>query len=199
MAEATTPAAAAPRRMPVIRMDPSKTYSECRGERAQDDPHYKVHFWQAYRVGKNKVLLPFDAQGVLVADDNKTEPYAGIAEGKPVMHLPLYSKEMRALVATLIDRLSGGAAEAEAEAEDTTLEVGGGTDPDAGDIVNFASWLRGEVQYEPFQLKAAAKTRFSRVYTQISQMVVDLVLDEKVVAENEVCTALAKYLPPRAA
>lgn len=183
---------------PVIRLDTSKPFSECRGERTPDDPHYRVHSWQGTKIKGIHVLLPFDANGLLVPDDGKTEPYDGInVENKPVKHHPLYTKAMRELVELKKKKLTGAAKAAEPEIEEPDDE-----DTDAGnpaDDVNFVSWLRGEAQYEWIALQAAAKKRYSRNFANKKSMVEDLVLDEKVVPEDQVCRELAKYLPARAA
>lgn len=179
----------------IIRLDRSKTFSECRGERTPDDPHYHVHFWQGQRVGKDMVLLPFNAEGELVPDDGRTEPYQGMADGKPVIHHPLYTKAMRDMVERKKKRQIAtspvvGTASDVVE-EDAEIEE--------AEEVNFVSYLRGEAKYEPHLLRAAAKKRFSKNYPKISELVADLVLDEKVVPEDQVCPALARYLPAKAA
>jgi hypothetical protein len=190
---------------PVIRLDKSKPFSECRGERQPDDPHYKVHFFQGFKNGKVTTLLPFDAHGVLVPDDFKTEPYPGLVEGKSIMHAPLYSDAMREIVAKLKKRQSGNGASIE---EEKVEDEGGGdndreTKPSAeGEEVNFESWLRGEIRYQPHVLRKAAKARYAKNYPAgafIPELVRDLVLDEKLVPESELATDLVKFLPEKVA
>lgn len=183
---------------PVIRLDRSKPFSECRGERTPDDPHYRVCYWQGQKVGKNMVLLPFDAQGLLIADDGKTEPWQGLnVESKAVTHYPLYNKDMRELLARKKQKFAAAATPAEdgADAVEDEDEV----EANAAEEVNFTSWLRGEVQYQPHVLRAAAKKRYSKNYALIAELVVDLVLDEKLVPEDQVCEAYKRYLPAKVA
>lgn len=193
--------------LPVIRLDTSKPYSECRGERTPDDPHYRVHSWQGQKIGNKHVLLPFDSQGLLVPPDpDRMEPYTGLTvEGKQVTHQPLYNKDMLALLDRKMSKLSGAskpqAADVAAiepdEGEDDAGGEGGNADP--ADEVNFVSWLRGEAQYEPLLLRAAAKKRYSKNFTSTREMVNDLVLDERVVPEDQVCAVLKQYLPAKVA
>lgn len=179
----------------IIRLDTSKPYSEVRGERAPDDPHYRVHAMQGRKVGSKLVLLPFDSQGELVPDDGKKEPYEGITvESKKVMHQPLYSDDMRALVARLKKKAAEKNPDPEAEEED---EEGAGGGTQTADDVNLVSWLKGEEKYTPQALRAAAKERYHVNYTTIPALVVGLVVDEKLIPEDQVCKDLARHLPPK--
>lgn len=176
----------------VIRLDKSRPFSECRGERTPDDPHYRVHFWQGRKVANKIILLPFDAEGLLVADDGKTVPYMGTTvEGKPAEHHPLYNKDMRELVERMQKKAASPVAEPEEPADELQV-VGDATDP--ADDVNFASYLRGEIRYTPQLLRAAAKSRYHLNFTEIPELVRALVLDEHVVTEDEVCPALKVLL-----
>jgi hypothetical protein len=68
--------------------------------------------------------------------------------------------------------------------------------------VNFESWLRGEVKYPVYALRAAAQKRFSRTYPMNdfkSALIEDLVLEEKLVPEDQVCAEQARFLPKTAA
>lgn len=179
----------------VIRLDRSRPFSECRGERAPDDPHYRVHFWQGQLVGKDIVLLPFDSADELVPDDGRTDPYPGLVDNKPVMHKPLYDEKMRKLVEMKKKRHKAIEAPAD-ESGDEEETSGKGS---LVDEVNFVSWLRGEARYEWPLLQVAAKARFSRVFTSKKEMVSDLVLDEKIVPEDQVTPELAKLLPSKIA
>ena len=149
-------------------------------------------------VGAKIILLPFDAQGVLVPDDGKTDAYQGrTVDDKPVIHQPLYNTEQRALVERMKKAASRPAPTAEEiEAEAPISVPGEATDP--ADAVNFASWLRGEVRYTPQELRAAAKSRFHVQFVDIKELVIQAVLDEKIVPEDQVCPALAVYLPKAA-
>jgi len=181
----------------VIRLDKSRPFSECRGERAPDDPHYRVHFWQGQILGRDIVLLPFDAAGELIPDDGKTVDYPGLVDGKPVMHKPLYSPAMRKLLELKKKRQK--VVEAPAGTEDGGDDAEGSNPGSLVDDVNFVSWLRGEARYEWPLLQVAAKARFSRVFTSKKEMVADLVLDEKIVPEDQLSPDLAKLLPAKQA
>lgn len=179
-----------------IRLDKSKPFSECHGERTPDDPHYHVHYWQGGPVGKAIVLLPFNSQGELVPDDGKTEPYmGGNVDGKPVQHYPLYNQAMRDLVERKLKRLNAAKNEGPAD-EDAPAVLDGEqlSSADPADDVDFGAWLRGEARYQPTLLRAAAKQRFGKAYREIGPMVFDLVFDEKIVPEDQVCAELAKHL-----
>lgn len=192
--------------IPVIRLDRSKPFGECRGERQPDDPHYKVHYWQGQKVGGHNIQLPFDAQGVLVPDDGKTAPWTGLSpDNKQITYSPLYTPAMRDLVAR---KLKSGTAAAPAPVAGGDGEPGpnandddgsGGEDHDPSDDVNFVSWLRGEAVYEWTLMIKAGKKRYGRNFTSKKQMVEDLVCDERVIPEDQVCAELAKHLPPKAA
>lgn len=180
----------------VIRLDRSsqktKPFSECRGERQPDDPCYRVAWWQGQMVGKDMVLLPFDSQGCLVPPDNRTEPWQGKdADGKPVTHYPLYNQPMRDLLEKKQKRQAIVAAPPDVD-EQESLES------KAADV-NLESWLRGEARYEWAAIQAAAKDRFSRVYTKKPELITDLVEDERLVPEDQLCPELAAMLPKKAA
>lgn len=175
---------------PQISLDKSKPYSEVRGERTVDDPHYRVHFMQGRKVGTKLVLLPFDAQGNLVPDDGKTEPYQGInVEAKPVVHRPLYDNDMRKLV----ERLKKRMAEAMPDEEEGDDEVvGDAGDPE--DDVNLEAWLKGEARYTPQLLRAAARKRYHILFPDERELVRGLVLDTHLVPEDQVAKHLARHL-----
>ncbi len=184
----TGPRLAAP---PAITLDRSRTFSEVRGERGPDDPLYRVHYFQTYKVGNKRVQLPFDSQGDLVPDDGKTEPFQGIADGKPVTFQPLYDADMRRLVAQLAEKMARPVAQ-EPGAGEPVID---GAAIDASDTVNLAAWLRGQVRYEPHELRAACKQRYHKQYTDIGEMVRELVLDERLVPEAELSAEFKRYLP----
>lgn len=180
----------------VIRLDKSKPFSENLGEMAPDDPLYRVRFWQGQKVKGHMVLLPFDAHGNLVPDDGKTTPFQGMGpDGKPLTYHPLYSDAMRALVESKTKKAAAVAKAA--DEDDEEAEAGEASDP--VEDVNLESWLRGEARYEPHLLRKAARARFGKNYGDLKEMVVELVLDEKIVPEAEVCAKLAVYLPAKAA
>lgn len=165
------------RKPPVIRLDPSKPFSEVRGDRLPNDPHYHVAFIQD--------TLPFDVDNVLVPDDGKREPWTTIIDKETIVHSPLYTDAMRAKVARKLERLAKGLPAIEEAAEEEEEEE---------DDVNLAMWLRGEVEYQDQELYAAAKKRYSVNYSKRAQLVVDLVYDHKLVAEDDVAAALRPLL-----
>jgi hypothetical protein len=180
----------------VIRLDRSKPFSECRGERQPDDPTYRVHFYQGQMVGKDMILLPFDSKGELVPDDGRTEPWPGKdSDGKPIVHFPLYNQPMRDLLERKRKRQAVAAAKVESSVDDDDdLGAGGG---DASDDVNFESYLRGEAKYDWTLIQAAARKRFSRIFTSKRQLVEDLVLDERLIPEAQLSPDLARHLPAK--
>ena len=171
---------------PAIRFDKTKYFSEVRGDRQPDDPHYRVAYFQSG--------LPFDVNGNLVPDDGRLDPYTGMVDGKPVQHHPLYTPAMRELLEKKKARLAKGlaAVEQEAHEDEDTLEQ-------AAEDVNFPAYLRGESDYPWGQKREAALKRFSKRYTSEKELVRDLVLDERVVPEDQVCARLAKMLGDKAA
>jgi hypothetical protein len=192
-----------------ITLDKSKSYSENRGDCMPDDPHYGVCFWQGGRLkgtdrrGKPTwvtVLLPFDAQGQLVPDDGKTQPWDALdAEGKKVKHWPLWNDTMRALLKKKQERIAAMKTSGAIE-EDEDDEPGSPEDIiSVSEEVNIGAWLRGEVKYEWAMLQAACRKRYSRQYTSKEEMVVELILDERVIPEDQVALDLRRYLPARAA
>jgi hypothetical protein len=181
-----------------ITLDRSRIFSENRGERTPEDPEYRVHYRQGGKVGGHIILLPFDVHGNLVPDDGKTAPWAGTnSEGKPCTYHPLYTKSMRDYLRSKLERMK----QIEAAPGTVTELDGSGDSEDLGagapeDEVNFVSWLKGDVRYPAGLIRAAATKRFAKKYgSKLSEIVVDLVLDEKILPEDQVCPELAKFLP----
>jgi len=181
---------------PVIQLDRSKPFSECRGERTPDDPHYRVHFFQVYKVGRDSIQLPFDGIGELVPDDGKVAPYPGTVDGKPIVFHPLYNEKMRDLVVKLKRKLAEKGPQAELE-EDAEPEIAGKSDPGAG--IDLIAWLKGKTKYRPAQVQEAIKAKWFVNATTREEMARFLVLDQKLVPANQVCTDLQKYLTTDAA
>lgn len=179
----------------VIRLDTSRSYSEVRGERCVDDPHYRVNAMQGRQVGKKLVMLPFDANGELVPDDGKREAYQALnVDGKPVTHQPLYSDDMRALVERLTKKaVKQPDPEHSEEPEDD--EISESPAGEKTDEVNLVSWLKGEVRYTPQAVRAAVKARYHVNHQTIPPLVVALVDDERLVPRDQVCRDLARHLP----
>jgi hypothetical protein len=178
---------------PVLRLDRSKTFSENRGEMVPEDPLYLVRFWQGGTLidsgRKYTVLLPFDANGNLVADDNRRDPFRGKdAEGKDVTYKPLWNELMRKYHAAKIKRM----AQTMVPSGEPSLPDDEGADEDplgstsAADDVNLVAWLRGEVEYPAYVVRNATRTRTGQVHDRIPDLVVALVYDEKLVSEDQI-------------
>lgn len=179
----------------VIRLDTSRPFSEVRGERCVDDPHYRVTAMQGRMVGKKLVMLPFDANGELVEDDGRTEPYTALnVDAKPVTHQPLYNADMRALVERL-QKKAPKAADAEEVEDHEDGETGDDHVGETTDNVNLVSWLKGEAKYTPQEVRAAVKARYHVNHQTLTPVVVHLVDDEKLVPREQVCRELARHLP----
>lgn len=179
-----------------IRLDRSKTFSTVFGDRLPNDPHYRVAFSQDG--------LPFDHDGELVPDDNKLDGDRWMAknsEGKDVEHQPLWTSKMRERLAKKIQRMEQALARPD-EPETIDEESPDEAKAAAAREVNLEMWLRGEARYEAVLLFAAARERFKKRYDKIGELVVDAVVDEKIVPEEAVCPALKRFLDqmaPRAA
>jgi len=196
---------------PTLRLDRSKTYSECHGERTPDDPHYRVVHWQGGKMGGHIVLLPFDAHDNLVPDDGRTEPFEGQGldkNGNPikVMYPPLYTPLMRQFLKAKQAKDAAKAAQQSQASEygiiddedDDSLVDSLGSAPGGG--VDLVAWLKGEQRYQPHQIRTAVREKYNRnVGTMsIAQIVVDLVLDEQVIEETALAPQFFKMLPPAA-
>ena len=194
---------------PTLRLDRSKTFSECHGDRTEDDPHYRVVHWQGGKLGGHIVLLPFDAHDDLVPDDGKTEPYKGKGIDKSgnlieVTYQPLYSPLMRKYLAAKLARLAAQAAQRAVPADELGLiedEDDGSFADDLGQKpgggVDLVAWLKGQQNYRPQQIRAAVQAKYHRNVSPLSinQIMVELVLDEKLVDENELAPHFFKVLP----
>ncbi len=181
----------------VIRLDNTKPFAECRGERTPDDPHYRVHFVQTYKMGKKSVQLFFDAAGILVPDDGKKEPWKGTVDGKPATFHPIYNDDQRAVIAKLKER-----AEDEPEEEDDDVVAAGEVDENAaGKAIDLKTWLRtgSAMRLKLSDIRSAMKAQFGKNPQSIKEVVIDLVLDERLIPEGELCAEFAKFLPRAAA
>lgn len=173
--------------VPVLKLDETKPFGECRGERTPDDPHYHVAFWQGGKIGKDTITLPFDAAKNLVPDDGKTASWKGVdVENKPVTFYPLWTDRMRKYYALKLKKMS------EVQEDEEQIEEAE-SDPTAG--VDLAEWLRGNVKYDWALLVAACKKKYGINLMSKAQMVTDLVIDEKVVREEELSDVHRKMLP----
>lgn len=169
---------------PLIRIDRTRPMSTVHGDRTPDDPHYRVHFMQQG--------LPFDANGRLIPDDGKTEPFKGLVEGVVTTFHPLYTPAMRELVQKKLDRLKKGIP-VQPEELDPELDPEGELQA-ASEDVNLESWLRGEAQYPAGLIFAACKKRFHKNHVTLRSVIDDLVNEEKIIPEADVATSLLRLL-----
>lgn len=173
---------------PVLRLDRTRPFSTVHGDRVPEDPHYRVHFWQDD--------LPFDVNEVLVPDDEKRQPFSGPdpnREGHTVQYRPLYTPQRALKAQQKLDRLRKGAkAMRPPEVVDETSPKA--EQQAAVTELNFAAWLRGEVQYETWQVFAAFETRYHRKTHKQGDVVSELVLEFKVIPEDQVAPWFKKYL-----
>jgi hypothetical protein len=183
-----------------IRLDRSRAFGTCHGERTPDDPMYRVHYWQGGLMNGKRIVLPFDANGNLIPDDGRTGLIPGISpDGKPISYHPLYDADQRTYLAAKKKKMdavaTAPAANQIVEDGDTAHDeddLGAGK---AEDEVNLEQWLRGRVNYPAYLIRLAVEKRYHQKTQQIRQIVTDLVLDHKLVPEGEVCPDLAKFLP----
>lgn len=171
-----TPKTEARRVPPTLRLDRSRPYSECHGERTGDDPHKDVHYFQD--------SLPFDASYVLVPDDGKTEGWLtkhvdGTGVVQTIARQPLYNAEMRRTLARRIARL---------ERQGTVVN-------DAAEV-DFLAYLTGESKYGQQALFDAAATRFHRKFSRLTDLVDYLIYEEQVCTEQQAAADVLRLLDP---
>lgn len=169
---------------PVIRVDKTQPYATVHGDRPLIDPAYHQHYQQDG--------LPFDAHGVLLPDDGKTEPFTASVDGEVMRFAPLYSADMRAAVAEKMKRLKKVAVGKATTDPEHERDIRAAHDGPSADDVNFVSWLRGEADYEPRYLFAAWAARYGAKHTSKRALIEDAVFDQKLVPESDVAPALLK-------
>lgn len=188
-----------------ITLDKSRPHGTCHGERLPEDPHYRVHFWQGGRMNGKIVLLPFDSNGKLVPDDGKTAPFQaqGVTQdGKTgiVTYTPLYDAPMRAFLDAKKRKATSIASQAVPE-----IEEAGEPQPFEEDVsspedeVNLVEYLKGNQNYLWQHVRDAAKKRFHKNFKNVNALVVDLVLDEKIIGEDELADKFKVCLPKKEA
>jgi hypothetical protein len=183
-----------------IRLDRSRPYGSCHGERMPDDPHYHVHFWQGGMMGGHRVLLPFDAHGNLVPDDGQRVVKQGLnADAKPIEYKPLYDDNMRKYLMAKKTKMQ---ALSTIPSQTAIVEDGDKNDDEevtsTDDDVNLEAWLRGETTYLAGKVRDAYAKRFHKRTNELREIFIDLVLDEQIIPEDQVSPALAaKYMPPK--
>ena len=163
-----------------IRLDKSRPYGTVYGERTPEDPTHMVRYWQDD--------LPFNAQGILVPPDGRTEPWFEIVETdtgvpKRLTYRPLYDAARHKKLQDKLERINTRRA---APAPQQRVR-----EPEAiENSVNLDGWLRGLDDYTPQEVYKAVKTRYSANFHTLRQCVELLVVDEKLVPESEVAPAL---------
>ena len=170
--------------------------STVHGDRAPDDPQYRVAYWHQG--------LPYDAHEVLVPPDEKAggEPWDVLMDNgdgtqKRVRYQPLYDKRTLGLLNKLKDRLTRVAEKPSELVEDEVATPAPQPAQDDADEVNFVSFLRGEAKYTFAKLRDAFKKRFHRHYDNLPDLVQDLILDEKILPEDQVAEQYLRLLGPK--
>lgn len=187
---------------PVIRLDRSKKPppSTVHGDRTPDDPHYNVAYWHHG--------LPYDVNEVLIPPDDKagTAPWDVLMDNgdgtqRRVRYQPLYDNKSLERLAKLKERMLKAAAKSanpevivDDEPEDAAPSFASEEDDDD---VNFVSYLRGEVKYPFFKVAAAFKKRKFRTHTNLRDLIIDLVEEEKVIPEDQLAPQYLKMLGPK--
>ena len=166
-------------------MDKSKYFSSVHGERAPNDPHAGVSFYQDE--------LPFDGEGLLMVD--------------------LVPEHKRELVARRLKKLNGAPPEPKpviptaviADDDEDEDDDGGEGEPGSGDgdtdkvtpgEVNLEAWLRGEANYVWFSIPAAIRAQFSKNVVTKTDAVTFLVEEEKIVTPAQLAEALQPHYVP---
>jgi hypothetical protein len=159
---------------PKLRMDRSRPYGSVHGERAPGDAHQNVHFYQDN--------LPFDAQGFLVYDAITDENAKKLADRK-----------LKKLVVKPADEDGDDGAD-EADASSSSSDAAPAASGTSGDV-NLDAWLRGEANYQWAKITKTVRERYHQNISKQADMVAFLVLDEKIIPENEVAPDLLALLP----
>jgi hypothetical protein len=182
-----------------LRLDRSRHFSTITGERTPSDPWWGIAYVQDG--------LPFRTDGTLADETDDNTPPAGPiiehieVEGgrlKPIKYHPLWNDEMRALRDRRLKAI-------QAPKPERMKENTGPIDP--GEDINLVSWLKGEADYEPWQIGAAVKARYGVNYQDMRRIVEFLVYETKddsgqpLVQEAEVAGYLMRRVqaPHRAA
>lgn len=162
---------------PKLRMDRSRPYGEVHGERAPGDVHANVHFFQDN--------MPFDAQGLLVYDAITDDEVKKVADRKLKK---LSSKDAPAEVE------DDGDGDDDNDASPSSTDAASAASVTPGDV-NLESWLRGEANYQWSKITKVVRERYHQNISKQADMVAFLVLDEKVIPENQVAADLMALLP----
>lgn len=165
-----------------LRMDKSKYFSSVHGERAPDDAHAKIHFYQDG--------LPFDGEGLLLVDlvpEDKRELVDRRLKKLNAAQKPVPEPVRTATVSDPAD-------------DDEDDDGDGDKSSETGQItpgdVNLEAWLRGEANYVWFSIPAAIRQRFSKNVSNKTDAVTYLVEEEKIVSPDQLAEALQPHYVP---
>lgn len=154
-------------------------------ERTPEDPWFSVVYMQDD--------LPFDANGNLVKDDNRTAPFQGMGpDGKPITYHPLWTDAMRKTrdrkMRKIIEMQKSKSTVADDEPEDAEIEE------IRSDAVNINDWLMGDMDYRWELVQRAIKRRFSVSLPSVSEGVRFLVYEAKIMARENIADKYKRYL-----
>jgi hypothetical protein len=168
-----------------LRMDRSKAFATVNGERAPNDPHAKVYFFQDG--------LPFDAHGNYV-DGLVTEPkLLALAERKLKKLAKASAPKDPAAIAGEPDGLPGDQGDDDDGDESDEDRGPSPSDPQDGDL-NLQLWLMGQAQYQWFSVAAAISKRYGKRITSVTDAVLFLVGEEKLVSGDQLAPHFKKHL-----
>lgn len=169
-----------------VRLDRSRVFSTVHGERAPDDRHAAVQFYQEG--------LPYDAEGFLIFDHADFEPGKSDEEVSKAVRakraLALKKSEKAAKTYKPPTNIETDGVEADEEDVDET-------DDDAGpsiDDVNLTEWLMGK-EYVWHLVTQAIAGRYKKRVSNQADAVEFLVLEQRIVPRDQVCPKLKKLLP----
>lgn len=148
---------------PLVRMDRSRDFATCHGERTPDSEHATLHFIQSG--------LPFDSEGVLITDHAFFEP----DKQNPSKRALMLRERAEKLIQTAAKQ-SRPRVEGEPETADETADEANGSRGSA----NLESWARGEARVPWQEVTQAIARRFS-VRVANKQGAIELLLKERVV------------------
>jgi hypothetical protein len=137
--------------------------------------HANVHFYQDN--------LPFDAQGFLVYEAITDEKAKKLADQK--------LKKLGSKPAPAGDDSDG---DDDSYASSSSTDAAPAASVTAGEV-NIESWLRGEANYQWAKITKAVRERYHQNISKQADMVAFLVLDEKVIPEDQVAADLMALLP----
>lgn len=148
---------------PTVRMDRSRDFATCHGERTPDSVHATLHFIQNG--------LPFDSEGILITDHAFFEPM----KDKPSKNALLLRERADKLVEKALK-----SAQPRVEGEPAT--EGDADDGKSDGPANLEAWARGEARVPWQEVSQAIARRFGRRVAN-KRDAIDLLLEERVVAK----------------